>query len=86
MKWYLYIVECSDGSLYTGIATNTERRVWQHNNKVGAKSLMGKLPVKLVYQELYNNQTEAAKRERQIKSWHRKYKLRLIEKGLNSKA
>lgn len=82
MSWYLYIVKCSDESLYTGITTDIDRRVRQHNNKLGAKSLRGKLPVNLVYKELYNSQIEAAVRERQIKSWHRKDKLRLINKGI----
>ena len=79
MKWYLYIVKCSDDSLYTGITIDIKRRVLQHNNKLGAKSLKGKLPVVLVYQELFSNQVEAAAREREIKSWHRRYKLKLIE-------
>ena len=81
MNWYIYIVECSDKSLYTGISPNPKHREDKHNLKLGAKSLRGKLPVKLVYQELYNNQSDAARRERQIKSWHRKYKLKLIKKG-----
>ena len=86
MNWYLYIVECSDRSLYTGITINVERRISEHNSKIGAKSVRGKLPVKLVYKELYNSQTEAAARERQIKTWHRKYKLKLIEEsGLSPK-
>lgn len=78
MNWYLYIVECSDKSLYTGITTDIKRRISEHNNKIGAKSIRGKLPVKLVYNELYTSQVDAAARERQIKSWHRKYKLFLI--------
>lgn len=80
MSWYVYIVKCSDDSLYTGITNNIKRRIFEHNSKTGAKSVKGKLPVKLVYEELHNNQTEAATRERQIKTWHRKYKLKLIEK------
>ena len=79
MKWFVYIVECQDNSLYTGITDNIDKRVWTHNNKKGAKSLKGKLPVKLVYQEIYNNQKEAAKREREIKGWRREKKLELIE-------
>jgi putative endonuclease len=79
--WFLYIVECKDGTLYTGITTNLSRRVDQHNNKKGAKSLKGKIPVKLVYNETFNNQIDAAKREREIKSWRRKYKLELIKEN-----
>ncbi len=79
MDWFLYIVEASDKTLYTGITVDLKRRVYQHNNKKGAKSLKGKLPVKLVYNETFSNQIEAAKREREIKSWRREYKLKLIE-------
>lgn len=79
-KWYLYIVEASDKSLYTGISTDISRRVKEHNLGAGAKSLRGKLPVRLVYTETHKNQTEAAKREKAIKSWTREYKLKLISR------
>ena len=82
MKWFVYIVKCADSSLYTGITTSIDRRIWQHNSKLGAKSIRGKLPVKLVYKEPYNNQNKATKREKEIKSWRREKKLRLI-KGLS---
>jgi len=80
--WYLYIVKCKDESLYTGISTNIKRRIEEHNLKLGAKSLRGKIPVELVYFEKYNNQIEVAKREQEIKGWSRKKKLDLIKKGL----
>ena len=79
MTWYVYVVECSDKSLYTGMTTDLKRRVQEHNLKIGAKSVRGKLPVKLVYFEERTNQVEAAKREREIKSWSRKKKLDLIK-------
>ena len=82
MNWHVYIVECSDGSYYTGITTNLKRRTDQHNRKLGARSLYGKLPVKLVYHEEYSNQIEASKREREIKGWRREKKEELILKGL----
>jgi len=78
MNWFLYIAECIDKSLYTGITTNIGRRILEHNNKIGAKSLKGKLPVRLVYTETYSGQAEAAKREREIKGWSRVKKLKLI--------
>ena len=81
MSWFLYIVQGKDGTLYTGITTDPKRRIIQHNTKKGAKSLRGKLPVKLVYNELFKNQKEAAKREREIKGWKRYYKLKLIEES-----
>jgi putative endonuclease len=80
MKWYVYIARCADNSLYTGITTNLERRIREHNsnNYSGAKSLRYRRPVKLVYYEQFANQTQAAVRERAIKKWTRKYKLKLI--------
>lgn len=81
MDWFVYIVECSDSSLYTGISNNVEKRIWMHNQKLGAVSLRGKLPVKLVYKEFCGTKRQAAKREREIKGWDRSKKLDLI-KGL----
>jgi len=80
-EWFIYIALCKDNSLYTGITTNIKRREQQHNtdNKNGAKSLRHKRPVKIIYTEKYNNQEEAAKREKVIKNWKRKYKLKLIK-------
>ena len=81
MEWYLYIVRCADASLYTGITNNLRRRINEHNcsNKLGAKSLRYRRPVELVYYEPFSSQNEAAKREKAIKRWTRKYKLKLIE-------
>jgi len=80
MKWYLYIAKCNDDTLYTGITTNVRRREQEHNvdNQRGAKSLKGKRPIKIIYTEKYQTQSEARKREEEIKSWKRKYKLKLI--------
>ncbi len=78
MKWFLYILKCKDGSFYTGITTNIARRVIEHNLGMGAKYLLGKRPVELVYNEAYNSQEEARKREEAIKNWKREYKLKLI--------
>jgi putative endonuclease len=82
MDWFVYIVECKDGSLYTGITTDINRREQEHNtnDKLGAKSLRGKRPVKMVYFESHLNQSEARKREAAIKHWKREYKLKLIER------
>ena len=82
MNWFVYIVECSDNTLYTGITTDIVRRVKEHNtnDKLGAKSLRGKRPVILVYSELYSTQSGARKRESAIKGWTREYKLKLIAK------
>ncbi|OGM21916.1 hypothetical protein A2714_04625 [Candidatus Woesebacteria bacterium RIFCSPHIGHO2_01_FULL_38_9] len=83
MKYFVYIVRCSDNSLYTGFTNNIEHRVWQHNNsKFGAKSIKGKRPVNLVYSETYETLGEALRREREIKGWRREKKQELI-KGLH---
>jgi putative endonuclease len=78
MIWYTYILLCKDNSYYTGITNNLEKRVKLHNSKKGAKSIMGKLPVKLIYSEKYPDKSEARKREIQIKGWSRKKKQKLI--------
>lgn len=79
--WYLYIAQCKDNTLYTGITTDPIRRELEHNtdNKRGAKSLIPKRPVKIIYTEKHKNQSEARKREADIKGWKRKYKLKLVE-------
>lgn len=84
MKWYVYIVKCKDESLYTGITTDLQRRIAEHNNDdtKGAKSLRGRRPVGLVYSEEFQTESDAKKREEAIKGWRRKYKLLLIKKGL----
>ncbi len=80
----MYIAKCADGSFYTGITKDLKRRIWEHNNDnyLGAKSLRYRRPVAPVYYEEFETQTEAARRERSIKRWTRKYKLKLIE-GFN---
>jgi putative endonuclease len=80
MSWYLYIVVCSDDSLYTGISTDISRRIKEHNTKKGAFYTKNKTPVKLVYQEVMVDQSQACKREYAIKKLTRKEKLKLIGK------
>ena len=81
MSWYVYLTKCNDNSLYTGITTDINRRESEHNtdNKLGAKSLRNKRPVKIVYYEVFNTLSEARKREIDIKGWKRHYKLKLIQ-------
>ena len=78
MSWFVYILECSDGSLYTGIARNLEERVAKHNQGTGAKYTAKKRPVKLVYTEEAVDRSDASKREWEIKRLSRKKKLELI--------
>ena len=70
---YTYIVECGDGSLYTGWTNNLEKRIQAHNAGKGAKYTKSRLPVKLVYSETF------ATKEYAIKHMKRKEKLQLIE-------
>jgi len=81
--WFLYIVECSDKTLYTGITNNLDKRISQHNNGSGAKYTKGRSPVKLLYTESFNNRSEASKREYQIKQLTKKEKHKLINLGEN---
>lgn len=78
-KGFTYILECSDKSFYTGSTNDLERRLWEHNNGLGANYTKRRLPVKLVYYEEYNRIDEAFYREKQIQGWGRKKKLALIE-------
>lgn len=78
--WWVYIVECSDGSLYTGITTDLERRILEHNDsKKGAKYTRNRRPVQLVFSETLTNRSEASKREYSIKKLSRANKIKLIE-------
>jgi putative endonuclease len=81
MKWFVYIARCKDDSLYTGITTNPERREREHNNGTGAKSLRGKVPVRIIYLEEYCSQNDARRREEAIKRWKRVNKLKLIARS-----
>lgn len=76
--FYVYMLECSDRSLYTGWTNNIEKRVETHNKGLGAKYTKGRLPVKLVYSEAFDTKEDAMKREYEIKQLKRKNKERLI--------
>lgn len=79
-QWYIYILKCSDESLYTGITTDLNRRVEEHNNSPkGAKYTRARRPVELVYSELYRDKSSAALREVNIKKLTRAKKLELIK-------
>jgi putative endonuclease len=78
MKGYMYILECADGSYYTGSTTNLELRLEQHQNGEGANHTKKRLPVKLVYYEEYPRIDEAFYREKQVQGWSRKKKEALI--------
>ena len=80
VKWWIYLIRCGDGSLYTGIATDVLRRFEEHKSQgpKAAKYTRGKLPLKLVYQKKIGSRSEACKEELRIKSLTRQQKLALI--------
>ena len=83
MSYFVYILECNDGSLYTGITTDVTKRLDEHNKKTcGAKYTKSRRPVKLLYDELSSDRSNASKREYEIKKLTRLKKLQLIEKSL----
>lgn len=77
--YYIYILRCSDDTLYTGSTKNLPARLKKHNEGEGAKYTRGRRPVTLVYSEPAANKSAALKRERQIKGMTRKTKLALID-------
>ena len=79
--WYLYILRCRDGSLYTGITTDVEKRLEAHRCGKGAKYTRGRGPLELVYRERCGDHSRALKRELEIKALPREAKLALIEGG-----
>jgi putative endonuclease len=79
MSWYVYIIECKDLKLYTGITNNLKRRIKAHNSGNGCRFTKYRVPVKLVYSEEAANRPQALKRETKIKQLTRNEKLRIIK-------
>lgn len=77
----VYIVECSDGSLYTGITVDLKRRIERHNNGEGARYTRSRRPVKLVWSESHKSESSVRKREAEIKRWPRAKKIQTIIPG-----
>jgi predicted GIY-YIG superfamily endonuclease len=78
-QWFVYIVRCVDGSLYTGISTDVNRRLEQHNAGTASRYTRSRLPVTLEYQEESTTKSKALKRELAIKALTRKAKEALIQ-------
>ena len=76
--WYLYVVCCSDSTLYTGITTDIKRRISQHNSGLGAKYTKGRGPVKLMHIRQYKNRSDASKAEAKFKKLRRTKKLKIV--------
>ncbi len=77
--YFVYILECKDGSLYTGITTDVERRFVEHQKGVGSNFTRAKKAKRIVYSEQQANRSTALKREAEIKKLKREQKLALIE-------
>jgi putative endonuclease len=81
-EWFLYVLECGDGTLYTGITTDLERRFRQHQAGQASKYTRTRLPVKLVHWERAGTRSEALRRERDWKKLRRKQKWQwIVERG-----
>jgi len=76
-NWTVYILECGDKTLYTGIAKDINRRLKEHEEGKGAKYTKGRGPLKLIYTETYKDRSAASKREAEIKSLNKPSKLKL---------
>lgn len=76
---YTYIVECSDGTFYTGWTNDLDRRIDAHNSGKGAKYTKTRRPVTLVYYEMFETKEEAMRREYEIKQYSRRQKEKLID-------
>ena len=77
--WYLYILRCADGTLYTGITTDVAKRLEQHRSGKGAKYTRGRAPLELVYSEECGTHSHALKREHQVHGFTRAEKMKLIQ-------
>ncbi len=81
MTYWLYILRCGDGTLYTGTTDDVERRLAAHRSGKGAKYTRGRGPLEVVYREACADRSAALKREWAVKQLSREEKLKLIESG-----
>ena len=81
MTWHVYIVRCSDNSLYTGLTNDLAARVAKHNSGAGAKYTRSRRPVRLVWHQKQKTGSAARKREAEIKGWTKAEKEKLIKAG-----
>ena len=81
--YYTYILECADGTYYTGYTDDVKKREQVHNSGKGAKYTRSRLPVKVIYTEEYETKSEAMKREAAIKALSRKKKEEIVSHGKN---
>ena len=81
MEYYAYMLRCADGTIYSGYTTDLERRTAVHNSGLGAKYTRSRLPVSLVYYEVFSTKQEAMKREAAFKKLAHAKKIALIQKS-----
>lgn len=79
--YFVYLLECKNKSIYTGITTDVARRFSEHKNGIGGHYTRSQKPVRVVYTEEYPDRSSALKREAHIKGWTRQKKLDLIQAG-----
>lgn len=86
MSWYVYILRCADGTLYTGIARDVERRLAEHNanDRLAANYTRARRPVELVYREAAPSRSHASRREAQIKRLSRREKEVLLDAAVHA--
>jgi putative endonuclease len=77
--YYIYLIQCEDKSIYTGITNDLERRFKEHKDKKGGHYTASHKVREIIYTEAFKTKSEALKREAQIKSWRREKKLNLIK-------
>lgn len=81
--WYVYILKCKNNTLYTGITDSIERRLKEHNSGKGGKYTAARIPVTLLYSQVYRKRPEALRRESQLKKRSRAKKLALVSENHN---
>jgi putative endonuclease len=81
--YYVYLIECRDRTIYTGITTDIQRRFKEHDSGKGGAYTRSKKVKKVLYTEQYIDRSSALKREAEIKSWRREKKLTLINKTIS---
>ncbi|PIR42109.1 MAG: hypothetical protein COV30_00200 [Candidatus Yanofskybacteria bacterium CG10_big_fil_rev_8_21_14_0_10_37_15] len=79
--YFVYLIQCGDGTFYTGIAKDVERRFLEHKAGKGARYTRARRVVKILHTEKFNDKSQALRREAQIKGWRREKKLNLIKFG-----
>ncbi len=77
-EFYVYMLECFDSSLYVGFSDDVEKRISRHKRGDGAEYTRKRLPIKLIYCEVFRERIEGLKRERQLKGWSKRKKIDLI--------